>query len=40
MTLLRRFVQGLRALFRKEQLRREVDDEYWSFIQAAAGLRQ
>src|SRR5215472_4873570 len=36
MNLLRHFVQGIRALFRKEQLRQELDEELRSFAEAAA----
>jgi putative ABC transport system permease protein len=35
MDLLRKLVQGIRALFRKEQLRQELDEELRSFTEAA-----
>jgi predicted permease len=35
MNFLRHFVQGLRALFRKEQLRQELDEELLDFTEAA-----
>ena len=36
MNLLRQFVQGIRALFRKDLLRQELDEELQSFTEAAA----